>query len=112
VKTVQFSKKQREAIKLIAFILKCGHEHSDDPDAWGVPGKAPWNDRLESEDQIRPQAFYYAYSHLSYVCACIWTKASGEPTDAETFTDLLYNMPNDVEQAVINILTSGGHLVG
>ncbi len=85
------SKDTGNAVKEIAFILKCGHEHSHDSEAWGNP-----------KDNERE--FYYAYSHVSFICACIWTRACGESTDAETFTDLLNNPPKDWEQAVKSLL--------
>lgn len=70
------------AIRRISNILSAGHSHSADKEAWGEPDS-------------RTESFYYAYSHLSYVCACIWAEATDQPTDAETFMPLLYVAPRD-----------------
>ena len=81
-----------KAIKRIAYTLECGFEHTSDAEAWKTPAECR-------------QAFYYAYSSISYICACIWTKATGVPTEAETFTELLYDPPKlPWENAVRNLL--------
>jgi hypothetical protein len=83
--------KRDKAIAQIAYILVCGHEHSSEPDAWGTRAS-------------RPDEFYYAYSHLSYVCACIWSSAIDDSCDAETFIDLLYNPPECWVSAVRKLI--------
>ena len=71
-------------IRRMAAILESGYEHSHDREVWGH--------HSEPENH---QAFYYAYSHLSYVCACMLANETGEAVDAETFINLLEHPPSD-----------------
>ena len=63
-------------IEQIAFILECGQQHSDCPDSWGTP-------------ETRSSEFYFAYSHVSYICACLISQKLDEPIDADTFVDTM-----------------------
>ena len=74
--------KNAKLIKDIAFILSCGKEHSACPESWGTP----------KENFCE---FQYAYSHISYVCACLMTRAGLGSVDAEFFTKLLYSAKPD-----------------
>ena len=78
-------------IILITESLLAAIDHSSDSDAWSTP----------SDESI---GFQYAYSHVSYVCACLWSKHINDSVEAETFTDLLYNPPEDMEIAVRKLL--------
>ena len=77
-----------EIVKQVASILKIAEEHSASPESWG-------NVRDKSEE------FYYAFSHVSYVCACLASKHFDEPFEAEFFTDLLYKARKTREEAVL-----------
>ncbi len=85
-------KKRKKLIRRIAYILRCGYEHSSDAEVWG--------DQMAHEG-----AYYYAYSHVSYVCVCLWERAAGEPLDAEFFLPLLNSPPEDWVDAVTVMLT-------
>lgn len=85
-------KKRKKLIRRIAYILRCGYEHSSDAEVWG--------DQMAHEG-----AYYYAYSHVSYVCVRLWERAAGEPLDAEFFLPLLNSPPEDWVDAVTVMLT-------
>lgn len=80
-----------DVITLIVFCLEAAIQHSSDPEAWKTP-------------EENPNEFYYAYSHASFICACLWAQHINDSVEAETFTDLLENPPKDMEAAVRELL--------
>ena len=70
-----------DVITHITWILECAYEHSSDSDAWG------------KRVGIHKNHFYYAYSHASYICACILAQHIDDGVEAETFTDILWDTP-------------------
>jgi hypothetical protein len=90
-----------DVVTHIAWILECAYEHSSDSDAWGK--------RIQQQrngGELRRKAeFYYAYSHASYICACILAQHIDDGVEAETFTDILWDTPfNRVREEVEKIV--------
>lgn len=101
----------QDLIVQIAFMLECAVEHSSDPYAWGVPDLDRKHEAEKQDNQetveMRWSEFYYAYSHVSFVCACLWSQHINDSVDAELFTDLMMNARPNMLEAVRELLFDG-----